>query len=92
MEVLQNFFPKSRYGELDSEIGGLVVLVNDRIHFHDLKTQHASVIRDDLHSQVGFTIRGAAANWSTYSRRIFGIDPIHVERDMVSGGIAAGQP
>src|SRR6266481_7140613 len=68
------------------------MLVNYWIDFHDLKAGHASVISDDLHSQMGFSVAGAAADRRAYAGSIFGIDPVHVERYVVTGRAASGDP
>src|SRR5438552_17176867 len=87
---LQNLFPKRRDAQLHRQVGGLVVLVDDWVDFHDLEAGHAPVVGDDLHGQVGFAVGGAAAYRRAYAGSVFRIDPIHVERDVVAGGAAAG--
>src|ERR1035437_387247 len=37
-----------------------------------------------------FAIGGAAPDRSADAGRVFGIDPIHVERDVIAGGAASG--
>src|SRR5690348_6876226 len=69
---------------------GAVVLVDDRIDFDDLEAEHTAVIGDDLHGEMGFAVGGAAAHRGADAGRVFGVDPIHVERNVVSGGAAAG--
>src|SRR2546423_15668313 len=66
------------------------MLVDDRIDFNNLEAGHASVVGDDFHGQVGFTITGAAAHRSSHAGSVFRIDPIHVERNVISGGVASG--
>src|SRR5690348_3376696 len=39
---------------------------------------------------MGFAVSGAAPDGSADAGRIFGIDPVHIERDVVAGGAAAG--
>src|SRR5689334_20421909 len=41
---LQDLLAECREGQFHGEIGGLVPLVNDRIHFDDLEAQHSTVI------------------------------------------------
>src|SRR5882672_12717497 len=65
------------------------MLVDDRIDFNDFKAGHASVVGDDLHSQVGFTITGATTDRRSHTRSVFWIDPIHVQRDVITGGAAS---
>ena len=49
------------------------------------------VVGNDLHGQVGFAVGGAAADGGADSGGILGVDPVHIERDMVAaGGAAAG--
>ena len=48
------------------------------------------MVGDDLHGQVGVAIGGAAAHRRAHAGSIFRVDPIHVERDVVAGGAAAG--
>src|SRR5262249_31784338 len=66
------------------------MLVDDRVDFHNLKAGHASVVGDDLHGQVGLAITGAAANRRADAGGILRIDPIHVERDVITGCATAG--
>ncbi len=66
------------------------MLVYDRVHFYDFHAQHAAVVGDDLHRQMRLTIGRAAADRSSDPGRVFGIDPIHVERDVIPGGAASG--
>src|SRR5271156_6198441 len=40
---------------------------------------------------MSFAIGGAAPDRSTDAGRVFGIDPIHVERDVVADGAVSGQ-
>src|ERR1700731_4660936 len=48
------------------------------------------MIRDDFHGEMSFAISGTAPDWSADSGRVFGIDPIHVERHVITGGAASG--
>src|SRR6266496_6754245 len=48
------------------------------------------MVGDDFHGQVRFAISGAASDWSADTGRIFRINPIHVERNVVPGGAASG--
>src|ERR1700674_3095223 len=68
----------------------MVVLVDDGIHFHYFEARHASMVRDDFHGEMRFAISGAAPDRSADAGRVFGIDPIHVERDVITGGAAFG--
>src|SRR5208337_5219743 len=68
----------------------LVALVDHRIHFHDFEAQHASMVGDDFHGEVRFAISRSAPDRSADAGRVFGIDPIHVERDVIAGGAASG--
>ena len=64
------------------------MLIDHGIDLDDLEAEHSSVVSDDLHGQVSFTIRGAATYRRSYARSIFGIDPIHIKRDVIAGGAA----
>src|SRR5271169_6582806 len=64
------------------------MLVDHGIDFDDFKTQHATVIGNDLHGKVSLAVGRAAAHGSTHAGRVFGIDPVHVERNVVAGGAA----
>src|ERR1700734_2761936 len=66
------------------------MFVDHRIYFHDFEAQHASVVGNDFHGQVCFAIRGAATHRRAHAGRIFGVDPVHVARNMVAGGAASG--
>src|SRR5512142_2524392 len=39
---------------------------------------------------MGLAIAGAAAHRSSHAGRVFWVDPIHVERDVVAGSVASG--
>src|SRR6201987_1894984 len=45
---------------------------------------------DDLHGEVSFAIGGAAPYGSAHAGRVFRVDPVHIERDVVASGTAAG--
>src|SRR5260370_20801909 len=47
------------------------------------------MIRDYFHGEMRFAISGAAPHWSADARRVFGINPIHVERDVIASGAAS---
>src|ERR1700728_189814 len=66
------------------------MLVDNRIHFDDFEAQHAAVVGNDFHGQMSFAIGRAAADGSAHARSVFGIDPVHIERDVITGGTAAG--
>src|SRR5258707_417341 len=66
------------------------MLVDDRIHFHNFKARHAPMVGDDFHREMRFAIGGAAPDRSADAGRVFRIDPIHVERDVIAGGAASG--
>src|SRR5208337_3408841 len=51
--------------------------------------QHASMVGNDFHGEVRFAIRGAAPDRSADAGRVVGIDPVHVERDVIAGGAAS---
>src|SRR5438876_9524424 len=87
---LQNLFSKRRDAQLHRQVGGLVVFVDDGVDLHDLEAGHAAVVGDDLHGQVGFAVGGAAAHRRAHAGSVFRVDPIHVERDVIAGGAAAG--
>src|SRR5580704_4461874 len=87
---LQNLFPKCRQRQFHGQFGGAVVLVDHGIHFDNLEADHAAVIGDDLHGEMGFAIGRAAADRSAYAGRVLGINPIHVERNVIAGGAAPG--
>ena len=86
---LQNLFSKRRKCKFHSQVGCLVVFVNYRIDLNDLEAKHAAVVGNNLHGEVGFTVGGTAADWRADSRRVFGINPIHIERDVISGRAAS---
>src|SRR5262245_34744847 len=66
------------------------MLVNDGIDFNDLEASHATVVGDDLHSEVSLSVRSPAAYRSPDARRVFRIDPVHVEGNMVASRTAPG--
>src|SRR5512146_649389 len=66
------------------------MLVDHGIHFHHLEAEHAAVIGDDLHGEMRFAVSGAAPHGGAHAGRIFRIHPIHIERDVITGGTAAG--
>src|SRR3954469_9073792 len=61
---LQDFLAEGAERKLDRQVGGAVVLVDDRVDLDDLEAGHAAVVRDDLHGEVGLAIGGAAADGS----------------------------
>src|ERR1700691_1069576 len=87
---LQYLLPKRRQCQLPRQVGSPVVFVDHGIHFDNLETHHASVISNDFHSQVSLAISSTAAHRSAHARRVLGIDPVHVERDVIAGGPASG--
>src|SRR5579872_914015 len=66
------------------------MLVDYGIDFNDFKAQHAAVIGNDFHGQMCLAVGGTSAHRSADAGSVFGIDPIHVERDMVAGSAASG--
>src|SRR5579872_848562 len=88
--VSKDFFAEGGEGQLHGQIGRAVVLVNHRIHLDNFEAQHAGVVGDNFHGQVAFAVGGAAAHGSAYAGRVLGINPVHVERNMVAGSAAAG--
>src|SRR6478752_249984 len=66
------------------------MLVDDGIHFDNFEAQHAAVVGNDLHRKVSFAVGSAPAHGSADCMRVFGIDPVHVERDVVAGSTAPG--
>src|SRR6266478_6091932 len=48
------------------------------------------MVGDDFHGEMRFAIRGAAPDRSADAGRVFGIDPVHVEGDVIAGGAAPG--
>ena len=90
-EALENLLAKGGAGQLNGEVGGAVVLVDDGVNLDDLEAEHAAVVGEDLHGQVRFAIGGAAAHRRADAGSIFGVDPVHVERDVVAGGAVAGR-
>jgi len=52
--------------------------------------QLVAVVGDDFHRQVRFAISCATADGSAHAGRIFGIDPVHVERNVIAGSAAPG--
>src|SRR5205823_2563058 len=87
---LKNFLSKGTQRQLNRQIGRLVVLVDYRINFNDFETGHASMVGDDFHRQMALAISGAAADRRAHARSVLRIDPIHVERNVIAGGVAAG--
>src|SRR5437588_7112463 len=86
----KNLFSQGRERKLDGQVGGAVVLIDYGIDLDNLKADHASMVGDDLHGQVCFAIAGATAHGCPYTGSVFGVDPIHVERDVITGGAASG--
>src|ERR1700751_1731409 len=66
------------------------MLVDNWIHFHDLETQHTGMVSDDLHSQVGLAIGRPSPHRCSDAGRIFGINPIHVQGNVIAGGTTTG--
>src|SRR4029079_5893575 len=89
---LEYLFPKRRARKLHRKVGGAVVLVDYRVHFDDFEAEHAAVVGDDLHGEVGFAVGCAPAHGGCDSGSIFGVDPVHVEGNVVTGGAASGCP
>src|SRR5277367_5875182 len=48
------------------------------------------MVGDDLHGEVGLAVGGASAYGSADAGGVFGIDPVHVKRDVIAGGAASG--
>src|SRR5215469_644790 len=88
---LENLLTKSREGQFYCQVCRPIVLIDDRIHFDDFKTEHAAMVGDDFHRQMGFAVGRSPAHGSTDARGVFGVNPVHVERDVVSSGAASGQ-
>src|ERR1051326_4166669 len=88
--ALKNFFAERRQGQFHRQIRRLVMLVDNGIDFHDLKAQHAAMVGDDFHRQMSLAVGGSTAHRSADAGSVFGIDPIHVERDMVAGSATSG--
>src|SRR6185437_11637194 len=84
----EDLFAKYRTRQLHREIRGAVVLVDDWIHFDDLEAEQAAVVSDNLHGQMSFAIRRPAAHRSADTGRVLGIDPVHIERDVIAGSSA----
>src|SRR5690242_3634870 len=61
------------------------MLVDDGIYLDDLEAEHAAVVGDDFHCEVRLAIGGSAADGRAHARSIFGIDPIHIERHVITG-------
>src|SRR5450755_666920 len=48
------------------------------------------MVGDDFHGEMSFAIGGAAPDRSADAGSVFGIDPVHIERDVIAGGAATG--
>src|SRR6185503_4855755 len=77
---------------LYGQIGGAVVLVDDGVYFDDFEAEHAAVVGEDLHGEVGFAVGCAAADRGSDAGCILGIDPVHIERDVIAGCTAPRCP
>jgi hypothetical protein len=66
------------------------VLVDYGVDFDDLEAQEAAVVGEDFHGEMGFAVGGAATDGGADAGGVFGVDPVHVEGDVVAGGAAAG--
>ena len=86
----QNLLSHRRHDQFDGQIRGAVHFVDHRIHFHHFHRDHVAAIADHLHGEVRFAIGDAAAHRRADAGRIFGIDEIHIEREMEAGGVARG--
>src|ERR1700689_142546 len=86
----QNFLAECRERQLDRQVGGAVVLVDHGIHFDNFEAEHAAVVGDDFHGEVRLAVGGAAAYGSAHSGGVLGIDPVHVEGNVVAGRAASG--
>ncbi len=47
------------------------------------------MVGDDFHRQMRFAIRRPSPHRSAHPGRIFGIDPVHVERHVIAHGAAS---
>src|SRR6266850_4918980 len=81
---LEDFLAEHRHCQLHRQHRRRVVLVDHRIHFYDLEAGHTAMVSDDLHRQVSLTVSSSALHRGADARRVFRIDPIHVERDMIA--------
>src|ERR1700722_2801062 len=86
----KDLLAESRQRQFHGQVGSSVVLVDYRIDFDDFETEHAAMVGDNFHCQVSLAIGGAAADRGAYPGGVFGIDPIHVEGNVVAGGAASG--
>src|SRR5277367_5899905 len=66
------------------------MFVDHGINFDDLKAQHAPVVGDNFHGEMRLAICSATAHRSADAGRVFGIDPVHVERNVIAGSAASG--
>src|SRR5262249_45589751 len=89
-QQLQNLLPKSGHRQLNRQVGGLIMLVDYRIYFNDRKARHAAVVGDDLHSEMSLAIGSSAAHRRPDARRVFRIDPVHIERHVITRCAASG--
>src|SRR5204862_326921 len=65
---LENPRAERTRNQLDGELCGLVLAVQDRIHLHDLERAGETGLRDQLHSQMRLAVREAAADRRTDAR------------------------
>src|SRR5215831_5746851 len=85
----QNFLAEGGECYFNRKVSGLVMFVDDGVDLDDLQAQHAAVVGDDFHGEVRFPVGGAAPDRRADAGSVFGVDPVHVERDVVAGGTTA---
>src|SRR5204862_6988693 len=83
---LENPRAERTRNQLDGELCGLVLAVQDRIHLHDLERAGETGLRDQLHSQMRLAVREAAADQRTDARSDVRLERIHVEADVHEAG------
>src|SRR5580704_17590042 len=85
-----DFLPKRRQNQFDRQLARLIKRIKEWIDLGDLDRQDPARIRKLLHCQVRLSVRRAAALRSANTRRIEGIEKVHVHRHMKPGCIARG--
>ena len=68
--------------ELDGELAGCVLTVEDRVDLDHVQRVEQARLRDGLHHEMRLSIGEPSFDRRSDSRRLVGIDDVHVERDM----------
>src|SRR6516165_9141505 len=87
---LQDLLAEGGAGQFYRQVGGAVVLVDDGVDLDHFEAEEAAVVGDDLHGEMRLAVGGAAADGGADAGGVLGVDPVHVEGDVIAGGAAAG--